>query len=311
MTRRTLCALSLVATACAAVVGTASAASVIQSRGRVSPGPHLFGDRIDVVVDVIVDSTRIDPSSVRVEASFAPYEPFGKSSRKQTSDGHLVRITFRFPVACLSILCVPGEHPGISAVPRIVTEKRIAFPPARVRYVGRKGRRHTTTVAMPSVRLVTRAPADIRTPTAGVGAFRDPIVALRAPTRTLHTSYRAAPTLVGSVFLGSAALVFAVALVLAWPALLHVYGVLRPVVTAPSTTPLEEALARVELASAEEPGTAAHREALARLMRELRAGGLDELVEPARRLAWSAESPTLAASRELSDRVRQAVAVRS
>jgi hypothetical protein len=282
---------------------SASAADDLKAQSHVSPGPHLFGDRIVVVIDAMVDSRRVDPESVRAEASFAPYERFGKPSRRQTSAGHVVRVTFRYPVACLSLDCVPEAQGAV------LTEKRIAFASARVSYVNRKGKRRVVKLGMPEIRLVSRAPEDVRA--AANSSFRDPIVQLRAPTRTLHSSYRAEPTLLGSIFLGSAALVFAAALRLGWPALLRTYGILRPVVTAPPLTPLEEALARVEEASDREAGSGAHREALARLMRELRAHDLDELVEPARRLAWSAESPTAASSRELSDRVRRAMAVRS
>jgi hypothetical protein len=282
--------------------GTASAAKNINVRARVSPGPHLFGDRIDVVIDAIVDSRRVDPSSVRVEVALLPYEPFGKSSRRQISDGHVVRVTYRFPAACLSLDCVPRDNGA--------TEKRVAFQPSRGSYIDRKGKRHTLEVAVPPLRLVARAPQQ-RTSRAANSSFRDPIADLRAPARTLHTSYWAAPTLLGSTFLGAAVLAFAAALVLGWPALLRMYGVLRPVVTAPAMTPLEEALVRVERASESEPGTAAHRETLARLMRELRTNRLDDLVEPARRLAWSAESPTAESSRELVDRVRHALGVTS
>jgi hypothetical protein len=295
--------LTLALLAAGVLAATASAADDLKAQSRVSPGPHLFGDRIVFVIDAIVDSRRIDPRSVRAEASLAPYEPFGKASRQQASAGHVVRVTFRFPVACLSLDCVPETEGAV------INEKRIKFPPARVSYAGRKGKRREVKLGMPEVRLVSRAPEDVRA--AANSSFRDPIVQLRAPTRTLHSSYWAEPTLLGILFLGSAALVFAAAFVLGWPALLRAYGVLRPVVTAPALTPLEEALARVEEASDREAGSAAHREALARLMRELRAYDLDELVEPARRLAWSAESPTAASSRELSDRVRQAMAANS
>jgi hypothetical protein len=296
-------ALAIALLAAGPFAATASAADDLKAQSRVSPGPHLFGDRLVVVIDAIMDSRRVDPESVRAEASFAPYERFGEPSRLQTSAGHVVRVTFRYPVACLSLDCVPEAQGAV------VTEKRIAFAPARVSYMDRKGKRRVVKLGMPEIRLVARAPEDVRA--AANSSFRDPIVQLRAPTRTLHSSYWAEPALVGSIFVGSAALVFAAALMLGWPALLRAYGVLRPVVTAPPLTPLEEALARVEEASDREAGSAVHREALARLMRELRAHDFDELVEPARRLAWSAESPTAASSRELSDRVRQAMAVHS
>ena len=273
----------------------------VLATARVSPGPHLFGDRIDVVVDAVVDTRRVDPSTVRVEVELAPYEPFGKAARLQEQNGRFARVTYRYPVACLSIDCIP------EAARKVPTEKRITFPPARVRYVDRKGKRQRLSVVVPAVRLVSRALPGTQSGPASF--FRDPIEDLRAPSRTLHDSYRVEPTILGAALLGAGGLVLAAAFALGWPAVRRAYGALKPVVALPSTTPLEDALAWVERASSEQPGTTEHREALARLVRELRAAGLDELVEPARRLAWSAEEPTRDSSRELATRVRQAVMV--
>jgi hypothetical protein len=282
--------------------GTASAVRhEVIANAHVSPGPHLFGDRIDVVVDAVVDTDRVDPASVRVEVELAPYESFGKATRIQEQNGRFARVSYRYPVACLSIDCIP------EAPKKVPTEKRITFPPASVRYVDRKGKRQSLSVVVPAVRLVSRALPGTQSGPASF--FRDPIEDLRAPARTLHDSYRAEPSVMGAVFLGASLLALAASLAFGWPALRRAYSALKPVVAAPSTTPLDDALARVERASAEQPGTTEHREALARLVRELRSAGLDELVEPARRLAWSAESPTPASSRELATRIRQAVVV--
>jgi hypothetical protein len=69
-------------------------------------------------------------------------------------------------------------------------------------------------------------------------------------------------------------------------------------------SPLEQAVAAVETASQREPGSADHREALALLARQLRRDGLTELVNAARKLAWSEHAPSAAASRELTSDVR-------
>jgi hypothetical protein len=293
-----LLAAALAALALSAGVAEAARHEVVAS-ARVSPGPHLFGDRVSVVVEAVVDQRRADPDSVRAEVHLAPYEAFGAPRKKITTEGRFARVTFTYPVACLSIDCIP------EAGKTIPTEKRVTFPPARVDYRDAKKKRHTLSVVVPPVRLVARAVP--RNQSGAQTFFRDPIEDLRAPARTLHTSYWTSPTLLGALLVGAGALALALAGLLLVPAARRVQEALRPVAQGSSTTPLEDAIALVERTSAEQPGSTEHREALARLVRELRAAGLDELAEPARRLAWSADSPTRDHSSELTTRVRQAV----
>ena len=292
--------LCLVVAALALTAETAEAARhEVVASARVSPGPHLFGDSVNVVVEAVVDRRRADPDSVRAEVHLAPYEAFGTRRKEITTEGRFARVTFISPVACLSIDCIP------EAGKTIPTEKRVTFPPARVDYRDAKKKRHTLSVVVPPVRLVSRAVP--RNQSGAQTFFRDPIEDLRAPARTLHASYWTSPTLLGALLLGGGALALGLAMLLLVPAARRLEQTLRPVAQGPSTTPLEDAIALVERTSAEQPGSTEHREALARLVRELRAAGLDELAEPARRLAWSAESPTRDHSSELTTRVRQAV----
>jgi hypothetical protein len=292
--------LVMVIAALALSAGTAGAARhEVIATARVSPGPHLFGDRVNVVVEAVVDERRANADSVRAEVHLAPYEAVGAPRKRITTEGRFARVTFTYPVACLSIDCIP------EAGKTIPTEKRVTFPPARVDYRDAKKNRHTLSVVVPPVRLVARAVP--RNQSGAQTFFRDPIEDLRAPARTLHTSYRASPTLLGALLLGGGTLALALAGLLLVPAVWRLREVLRPVAQGPSTTPLEDAIALVERTSAEQPGSTEHREALARLVRELRAAGLEELAEPARRLAWSADSPTRDHSSELTTRVRQAV----
>jgi hypothetical protein len=297
MTRRLL---FLLVAALALTAGTADAARhEVLASARVSPGPHLFGDRVDVVVEAVVDRRHADPDSVRAEVQLAPYEAFGMRRKEVTTEGRFARVTFTYPVACLSIDCIP------EAGKTIPTEKRITFPPARVDYRDAKKKRHTLSVVVPPVRLVARAVP--RNQSGAQTFFRDPIEDLRAPARTLHSSYWTSPRLLGALLVGGGILALGLAGLLLVPAARRLKEALRPVAQGPSTTPLEDAIALVERTSAEQPGSTEHREALARLVRELRAAGLDELAEPARRLAWSADSPTRDHSSELTTRVRQAV----
>jgi hypothetical protein len=292
--------LFVVAVALALSAGSAGAARhEVVADARVSPGPHLFGDRINVVVEAVVDRRRADPDSVRAEVHLAPYEAFGTRKKTITTEGRFARVTITYPVACLSIECIP------EAGKTIPTEKRVTFPPARLDYEDAKKKRHTLRVVVPPVRLVARAVP--RNQSGAQTFFRDPIEDLRAPARTLHASYWTSPTLLGTLLVGGGVLALGLAGLLLVPAGRRLHNALRPVAQRPSTTPLEDAIALVERTSAEQPGSTEHREALARLVRELRAAGLEELAEPARRLAWSADSPTRDHSSELTTRVRQAL----
>jgi hypothetical protein len=72
-------------------------------------------------------------------------------------------------------------------------------------------------------------------------------------------------------------------------------------------TPLERALELVDDAARRHAGEPEHREALARLARELRQAGLREVAPAARRLAWSEHSPSRSESDELTRQVRSAM----
>ena len=48
--------------------------SAIQARSALLPGVVLFGDTLTARLDVILDRSKVDPGSVRVQASFAPWK---------------------------------------------------------------------------------------------------------------------------------------------------------------------------------------------------------------------------------------------
>lgn len=264
----------------------------------IASGPYLFGDSVHARLEVFVDPSRVDPASVRVESRFDPYAPVDRVARSRTSADGSVRLVWNYTLECLWVECLGSQAKA----------RRISPKQAAIRFETRSGRRRTVRERWPSFRLVyrTELPAEQQLPaTRNVPSLLSP---LRTDTVPPEADPRLAPRLVGAAVLGAAAFLLAAAALVLWPVgrfvreRLGARGARRPL------TPLEEALEQVEAAAGNGAGGALHREALALLARELRRAGLPDLVTPARRLAWSSEPPTRAASLELARRVRQAVA---
>jgi hypothetical protein len=121
-------------------------------------------------------------------------------------------------------------------------------------------------------------------------------------------SYRVRPATLTIILFTAALLALAAAAVVGRPLLVLLR---RGEPVAPPLSPLEQAVAAVETTGQREPGSAEHREALALLSRQLRRSNLDELVNRARKLAWSEDAPTAAASRSLTSEVRTRMSVDS
>jgi hypothetical protein len=273
----------------------------LQAQTGVTPGPHAFGDPVGAELDVFVDPGRVDPSSVRVTATFDPYAVVSRKTASHSTHG-ITELTFRFSLSCLTAACVPDG-----------TEQKIRFVPATIGYRRRDGRTAPRLVAhWPAFRLIARAQKRATiTQTALVfglgGGTYAPYAIFHTPSFPPAASYRARPAVLGTALLGAALLACAATAAAMLPLARQVRRRLAARAERPSVTPLEAALARVEESAADRPGTAEHREALARLARELSAVGLGELVRPATRLAWSAADPTRDESVTLLDRVREHV----
>jgi hypothetical protein len=293
-----LLALLWVATATlVAASGAAAADRPIRVVTLVSPGPHLFGDQIQADVNILVDTKRVDPKAVRIDTKFNPYSRLATPQRTTSTDGSTTRLRYRYLIACDSLRCLTGKK----------TQRTIRFAPVTVRWHERSGASSAMTARWQRFRLVSRfggpryLPQTASEVTRGIQYTGDPIVRLFASIRAPDPSYRLDP----AVF---AALLFAAALT----ALLGAGALARPLIAlvrrkdtdeGPELTPLERALAAVDTATRKQPGSAEHREALARLARELPRANLPGLVGRARRLAWSEQPPTAHASRELTDEI--------
>ena len=79
----------------------------IAVNATIGPQQHMFGDPIRARVELILDSKRIDPDTVKVHANFAPYRPLRQPTRVETSSGSITRLRFDYPLSCLGYRCLP------------------------------------------------------------------------------------------------------------------------------------------------------------------------------------------------------------
>jgi hypothetical protein len=287
---------SLAGLVIAILPGTGEAAiGIVRMQTTLTPNPVLFGQALTADLDVIVNTKVADPETFETRARFFPYVLLEAPRRDEERDGSVVRVRYTYRLACDSLACTTGAK----------RERKIEFPTTLVRYRDLQGHAREVSATWPELRFISRTSTSQFRPQTATEAERGlptaPLLELPADVSAPSPTYRVAPT-TGAIALFAAA--FFALLGAAWLA--------RPVVALarsrtgaePELSPLERALAAVDDSARHVPGSAEHREALALLARELRRVGRSELVQPARRIAWSEEAPTAAGSRELVTEVR-------
>ena len=303
MRRSLLAAAAIAAAALAPVAARAGdfAPPPVRLQTSIEAGPHLFGDLVRARLDVFVDRRRADAADVRVETRFAPYRRIGAARREQATSGDRTRISYAYVLECLEVACVTLDQKP---------QRKFTFPRVVVRYRDLHGVRGGVAVKWPTFRMVSRyRPKTLLTATeiqqqARFGGTAG--IVLLAPVDVPAPSYRIAPGLLAALLLAATLVALAGAGAAGAPVVARLGASRARAAQGPSLTPLEHAVALVERTARERAGTADHREALARLARELGHAGMRDLVRPARRLAWSAEEPSAEESRELTRRVREA-----
>lgn len=268
----------------------------IEAEATIAPRPVLFGDTVRASVDVMLDTERVDPDSVRVAADFSPWEVIGRPERRIASTDEQAHVRSTFVLRCLSGACVPAGQSGL-----------YEFPEGRVSFTRRGGPLDESSIAvrLPAVRVYSRL-----TDVTAVDDSR-PSVPWRADLLSLPApSFRVAPgTLVLLLLLGAiVATAGAVALAYAaWPrAALAPPPPPAPLPPpGPVLSPLEQALVLLENAVRVD-GAADQRRALELVAEELEraAWGDPELAQAARALAWSEGVPPVRQTTELAARVR-------
>jgi len=264
-----------------AVPGHAVAASPLRVTTTVTPRWLYFADAVVARVDVRFDPRLVDPGSIRIEPSFAPWEEIAPSRTSTTAGGSVGHRTSWFTVACISIDCLP----------RGTAPQRFHLPKATVTAQGRDGAQLAIRRAWLPLKVAGRfAPAH----TVGLRPVFQLDTTLPAAT------YRADP---GSLALGLdivGAVLIALALGLGAVELSRRLAARRG--AADTTPPLVRALTL--LRQAQERDVDDRRRAASLLARTLSRQG-NGLRSVAAEVAWSPAEPTPVRLEELAQTVEE------
>ena len=260
----------------------APAAARVQVAGSLPAGEVPFGDTVPGVVEAVVPRELVDPATVRLEASFAPWSVQGRIHRRRFDSGGTTLVRWTFDLWCVRRGCLPGGR----------GDGDFSLAPAQVRWIERNGTPRAELVAWPAVSTATRlGPADT-----GFLGWR---AQLNPPPELTYD----VPPLLAAGFLVLVALgLLAAGAILFAPAAAALASALRrPADASGGRSVLERALAAVRAAAAGDD-SAERRRALDLLARELRAGRRRGAGE-ARELAWSETLPARGEMEQLADRV--------
>jgi len=278
---------------------SAAASGIVRTQLTLPTGPYLFGEQIAPTVDVLVDTKLVEPKALVLQTRFFPYQATGAPRRTVTRDGSVADIRYRYVLHCPTLPCLTGS----------AFQRRIQFTPVRIQYRDRAGHLWKRTLRWPAIREISRVGSDLVPPAtaseAGFNLTQSPLLRFPASAVAPSPSYRVNPLVLGLVLAGLALAVLLAAAFVARPLLALVRR--KRDTDGPALTPLEQALEAVEQAARKHAGGPEHREALGLLARELRHAQQPDLVQAARRLAWSETAPSAASSRSLVGDVRAAV----
>lgn len=252
----------------AARAGT-PAAPPISADASFAPLVHGFGDPVTARLTVAVDPVRIDPGSVRVTASFAPYAAGPARVDRGAAGPHLVVLRYSYRLACSTAACVPRAP-----------ERSFALRPARIAWRYRGGDAGSASLAWPRLTVASRLAArDLAAP------------ALLARAEPPAATYSVPP---GALGIG----LYALGAALAAAGLVAIAVLLRPRARIVVTPPLQHALELVELCAAGE--VVERRRALYTLALALEEARLEPESHAARKLAWAPAAPDPDGMRQLA-----------
>jgi hypothetical protein len=257
----------------------------LAATATVFPQSHLFGDRVHVRIDAVVDRRRLNPDQLLLESNWTPYQPAVPPVRTRRDVGGFTRLHWSYDLYCVVLDCVPQAG----------SIRRTSFEPTTLRYRGKTllgAEPSPVIISWPAISAVSRLdPIDLerRAIIRRTGASQQLRATLEVPWRRNSASlvaatYRVSPTTVFWVGIAGALLLVAASGLLLRPYLPN----LRHRRGGPS--PLERALVAVEQ-TRETGDLAAERKALELLAAELRRSGEGDLAWTASELAWSEPVP--------------------
>jgi hypothetical protein len=287
------------ALACGAALPTGAHAvvGIVGAQTSLPQGPYPFGQQVTAELDVLVNTKRVDPGALHADVHFDPYELVGPPQRRTLDEAGVAQLRFRYVIQCASLACTMGPKQR---------QRQITFKPAVLEYTTRDGKQHATKIPWEPIVLVTRVNDPLSRPQTATQARLptiplEPLLRLPLSVKAPPPSYRIGPPTLALVLGLAALLALTAAVFVARPLLVLLRG---KEAAAPPLSPLEQAVVAVETAGQRQPGSAEHREALGLLARQLRQADVNELVNKARKLAWSEDAPKATDSRALTADVR-------
>ncbi len=241
-----------------------SSARPLRASAALLPAAALFGDTVTARVQIVTNTSFVQPDSLRVSGNFGPYREVSRPVVDRRRVGSTEEVVWTTKLRCLGNPCVPKKE-----------GKRVTFAPASVSYSIGPGSdaSRSLSVAWPSLLVYSRvdqievAALDPRSEPPWKGDYRSlPAV-----------SYRASPGLVAAVLYGAGGLLLAGAAALLVPLVRRQREEIveeeepEPVVW---LTPLEQALALLEQEPRGEGEVEPRRQALELASEAL--GGRDE-----------------------------------
>lgn len=108
----------------------------IETSRTMAPTAHLFADRVDATLEVVVDRRLLDPERVRVQSAFDPYERVDDTPMTREDLGPYSRLRYVYALRCLTAECIPVRLESMLGEQEEGRGERrtFRFPPARVRY---------------------------------------------------------------------------------------------------------------------------------------------------------------------------------
>ena len=276
-----------------------SSARPVRATASLLPAAALFGDTVTARVQLVTDTSFVQPDSLHIRGSFGPYRQVSRPVLERRRVGSTEELVWTARLRCLGSPCVPKKN-----------GKRVTFAPASVSYSIGQGSdaSRALSVAWPSLLVYSRvdqvevAARDPRSEPPWKGDYRSlPAV-----------SYRASPGLVAAALYGAGGLLLAGAAALLIPLVRRQPEEVVEEEEEPEPlvwlTPLEQALALLEREPRGEGEVEPRRQALELVSEVLGERDERDLERAARRLAWSEAPPPPEATRELARKVRDLLA---
>lgn len=252
---------------------------------RLDPRVHGLGDPVVAEVVAVLDTSVIDPDTVRARVDYEPYDRIAPVQRTVTRSGSVVRFTFRYPLMCLDEACTPSEETPVVQLPIGTLFYRYHEAPRPVEWE----------IEWPEIEFVTRATQD----DVDAGRWRIDAAAITP------ISYRLSAGLLALLLFSGSLGFLLVAALLAWQ-LVGRREVEEPEAVVDARPPLERALEVAHIASLN-GALPERRRALERVARELTKLGREDLADRARTLAWSPRGASREAVDELARDARAAL----